>query len=132
MCFIQCAEPVCYGELLDELSKGILKGHDEFPKTVAAAYNLMLHTSHNLGYKKTRQRYRNGTRGSTPQNFVLAQKGNKGTINVSGGVPGKDRVLHEGIKCYACQEIGHYSSQCLSTEESKAGFELTQQNHLFD
>jgi len=78
MCFIQCADPGCYGELLDELSKGILKGHDEFPKTVAAAYNLMLHTSHNLGYKKTRQRYRNKTRGSTPQKFFFGAKRRQG------------------------------------------------------
>jgi len=133
MCFLQCVDPGCYSELLDELRKGVLKGRDEFPKTVAAAYNLMLHMSNIMGYRRTRTRFKNGNKSGAPQSFVLAQKGDKATNNKTDGGPGRDRVFYKGIKCYACQELGHYSSQCPVTKETsnnKVGFKLAQNNDV--
>jgi len=45
ICFIQQADENRYGELQEDLRKGIIKGQDEYLQTVADAYELLLKTS---------------------------------------------------------------------------------------
>jgi len=49
MCFLLRASVSKYSELFDDLRKGVFCGCDEYPKTVASAYELQLTTSKQLG-----------------------------------------------------------------------------------
>jgi len=51
MCFIQRADEGCYIELFEKLKKGVFERRDEYPKTIATAYELLLRTSKQIGYK---------------------------------------------------------------------------------
>jgi len=116
ICFLQRADENRYGELQDELKKRIIKGRDEYPQTVADAYDLLLKTSKQIGYKKNRFRTRNGQWNRNNQNFVFAQKVKKDEKSeediTEEAIAGTDGVIHKGVKCYSCQDIRHYSAQC--------------------
>ena len=44
MCFILREDEKRYGDLLEELRKGVYRGRDEYPNTVSDAYELLLWT----------------------------------------------------------------------------------------
>ena len=54
MCFILRADKIRYGDLLEELRKGVYRGRDEYPNTVSDAYELLLWTSQQIGYSQRR------------------------------------------------------------------------------
>jgi len=66
-----------YGELLDNLKKGMFVGRDEYPTTVTRAYDLLLHTSKKIGYRRNRSRYRQGQRNGGQSSFAFTQKADK-------------------------------------------------------
>ena len=37
MCFILRSDEICYGDLLEELRKGVYRGRDKYPTTVSDA-----------------------------------------------------------------------------------------------
>jgi len=128
MCFLQRADKGRYGELLDDLKKGMFVGRDEYPTTVARAYDLLLHTSKKIGYRRNRQRYSQGQRNGGQSSFAFTQKADKNANHKNEDVAGMDGVLHEGVRCYQCQRQGHYSSQCPDNEgKSKVGHTMSQQ-----
>ena len=49
ICFILRADEIRYGDLLEELRKGVYRGRDEYPTTVPNAYELLLWTSQQIG-----------------------------------------------------------------------------------
>ena len=52
LCFLLRSDESRYGELQNEIKKGIFRGRDEYPTTVEGAYDLMLKTSNQAGYKR--------------------------------------------------------------------------------
>jgi len=112
MCFLLRSDDTRYGELLDDLRRGVHRGRDEYPKTVTSAYELLLHTSRQKGYWRfPRGNRRFNNRNEMEQkdgHFTFTQKG-KTTPDV---VPGRDGMTHEDIRCYSCQAMRHYSGQC--------------------
>jgi len=102
MCFIQRADESRYGELLDDLHKGVHMGRNEYPKTVSSAYELLLRTFKQSGYRRGEgfgTKFREGTR-NNQQNFVLAQRGQRMTNEREDAVPGRNGVLFDNILCY--------------------------------
>jgi len=55
MCFLLRANESRYKDFLEEVKKGAPKGQDEYPMTVADAYQLLLRTSKLIGYKKSQR-----------------------------------------------------------------------------
>ena len=49
LCFILRADEIRYGDLLEELRKGVYRGRDEYSTTVPNAYELLLWTSQQIG-----------------------------------------------------------------------------------
>jgi len=45
MCFLLRADETRYDELLGDLRKGVLKGRDEYTKTVTETYELLIQMS---------------------------------------------------------------------------------------
>ena len=54
VCFILRADEIRYGDLLEELRKGVYRGRDKYPTTVSDAYELLLRTSQQIGYTQRR------------------------------------------------------------------------------
>jgi len=72
MCFVLHADEIHHGELQEELKCGVFKGKDEYPSTVSNAYELFLHTSHQIGVSHRRAtRMNNRFRRSNPQKIHL-------------------------------------------------------------
>ena len=131
---IQCADPVRYNELWKSLVDAANKGRDEYPKTRAAALDLLLKTSgetdslataHPGGQGNSRNSRRgNGRFGRGNRGFRGGQGGHqfyqgKGKGRNDQSVPsidehiaGNDGKIHEGVMCYSCNLFGHYSDQC--------------------
>jgi hypothetical protein len=47
----------------------------------------------------------------------------------SGPIPGTDGALHELIKCYNCQNQGHYAGACPQENREQVGVQLLQISH---
>ena len=114
MCFFIRADERRYGDLQEDLKKGVFRGRDEYPKTVSDAYQLLLRTSRQLGYqgsgrRNTGNRFRGN--GSNTNPVILVQNANT-SENASEPVPGNDGILHADILCYACRTMGHYAGNC--------------------
>ena len=52
ICFILRADEICYGDILEELRKGVYRGRDEYPTTVSDACELLLRTSQQIRYNQ--------------------------------------------------------------------------------
>ena len=55
MYFILRAYEIRYGDLLEELRKGLYRDWDEYPTTVPDAYELLLRTSQQIRYNQRRK-----------------------------------------------------------------------------
>jgi len=72
MCFTQWADATRYGDILEDLRRGVHRGHDEYPKTVAAAYALLIKASKMIGYRRSRSNNKGrSAHTNNIQNFVL-------------------------------------------------------------
>jgi len=102
------------------LKKNVFLERNEYPKTVATAYKVLLRTSHQIRYKRAMKA--NGRNGifSNPSksrgNFFFVQSGNKkgqkSTKNDKKCIADVDGVMHDMVHCYSCQTVGHYSKKC--------------------
>ena len=126
MCFFMHADERRYGELHEELKKGVFRGRDEYPVTVSDAYEFLIRTSRQIGYQRNHRmggnRFRGGRTGST-NNFMLVQNRNDPVP-----IPGNDGVLHEDITCYSCRSTGHYAGNCPNrgVQAPQTGMSFTQ------
>jgi len=137
ICFLLCNDESRYGRLLDDLEKSIFLGRDEYPKTIATTYELLLRTSCQVGYKRaSNANGRNGRFGNPSRsrgNFSFVQSGNKEgqkyTKNNKKCIAGVDGVMHDKVHCYSCQTMRHYSGQCsisIGTNFMSVGFTFLQ------
>ena len=146
MCFILREDEIRYGDILEELRKGVYRGRDEYPTTVPEAHKLLLRTSQKIGYNQRRtgqscHRTRTGGKG---EGFMFAQQGGRGGRGRCSGrgaelgnennqeeVAGRNVIFHGGVRCYSCQRHGHYSNQCpnqMGAILTQVGVDLTQRS----
>ena len=120
MCFILRADKSRYGDILEELRKGLYKGRGKYPNTVPDAYDIFMRKYQQIKYVKRwpgRSGYHTGDRGRA-EVFMFAQHGGCGgrggrrndTDQVA--VTVRNKILHKEIRCYSCQRNGHYLDQC--------------------
>ena len=90
-----------YGRLVQELANDYNKGRDDYPKSLTAAYELMLHDVRDQDSK--------------PQ-----PHGNDGLTfgTVAQGVPGTDTQPNPrpDITCNRCGKCGHFANKCAETQ----------------
>ena len=126
MCFILRADKIRYGDLLEELRKGVYIGRDKYTTTVPDAYELLIWTSQQIGYNQIRtgQSGHRTLTGGKGEGFMFAQRGirggrggrgergaERGNENNQEEVAGRDKIFHRGVRCYSFQRNGHYSDQ---------------------
>ena len=65
-----------YGELIEDMKKGVFRERDEYPTTVIAAYELLIRTSKQIGFIQRRiprqaSRFRNGRSNFFSRNVAI-------------------------------------------------------------
>ena len=105
---IRGADPTRYGTLITELANQFAMGKNDYPSDITAAYSML------VNYRTpTNSRPRNAAPAAT---VTTSSEASAMTFTQRGSVGGADGVTHEGITCYNCQLIGHYATQCPTTE----------------
>ena len=106
------AEPGRYRDLASNLKKGANLGRDEYSKSIARMYELMM--------KYTRDSSKIANRGGR-KGSVFVQTGSSEGDNEQDPIPGNDGVTHPKIVCFNCGQYRHYSSGCPSGNKKKNG-----------
>ena len=128
VCYILRSDTDRYGKLLEDLKSSANRGRDEYPVTLTDAFDLLVRESGEFDTKSYRRFNGRGDRGSRGRNYMLAQRGGRGSggrgsdndytfsrMNENSSseiVPGSDDLTHQGISCYGCSFLGHYRNQC--------------------
>ena len=106
------ADPARYGDLVSSLKRGANLGRDEYPRSIAEMYELMVKHSR----ESTRNANRGGRKGS-----IFVQTKNTEENSEQDAVAGSDGVMHLKIVCFNCGRYGHYSSSCPSEARRRSG-----------
>lgn len=127
ICFLARADETQYGSLMDDLKQSVIRGHDEYPTTLAGAYDLLVCTTRqgSMTYKLHNKRGQFGKNNS--RNFTFAQRSGD-TQRDTDLVPGTDGVTHPGITCYGCNKTGNYSGQFTEKNGTKRRGNMLAQN----
>ena len=86
-----------YSVICDDLNNSTLLGMDNYPKTPTSAYDVLCH------YKNPSPKHQ----AHTPPGVATSVHYNNADSRKT--VPGNDRRSFADVKCYLCQEMGHYS-----------------------
>ena len=117
-----------YKKLLSDLKNGSNISRDEYPITVAGAFDLLNRTSGQLDNSRNYgPRGQSGGARSNPDGTNFAQTGQSGNNDNGQGqsdpVQGTDGRSLPEIKCFNCNNRGHYSGQCPESDRRQgAGF----------
>ncbi len=88
-----------YGKLIEEIEHDFLKGNNDYPETPTEAYNLL------VNYRHFNPQKPNTNQVLDQVAFVTtAEEDDEGEIK-----PRKDKSR---IKCFGCNQCGHYKSEC--------------------
>ena len=110
---------------LQELHNQYLNKQDWYPSTLSKAYNVMLRrTGDRVQYIPTSDGLTFTTAGTTRTTTehdcgtTLATQGENShaTNNIIAGTDGR---IHENVKCYGCNNYGHYQSHCPQTTDTR-------------
>jgi hypothetical protein len=109
-----------YGKMLEDLENSYLQGRDECPRTMTAAYNLMVHWRNST--KVTESTGNPGGEGVAFTNVTADEDSKQGTALTTEGQLEKRDISH--ITCFNCGEKGHYSSDCSNPRRETASQHL--------
>jgi hypothetical protein len=95
-----------YGKMLEDLENSHLQGRDKSPRTLTAAYNLMVHWRNSI--KVTENTGNPGGEGVAFTNVTADEDSKQGMALTTEGQPEKRDISH--ITCFNCGDKGHYAS----------------------
>jgi hypothetical protein len=101
--FLSGSDRNIYGRMLDDLENAYLYGRDEYPRTLTAAYNLLVHWRNSM---KTTESTSNTMSEGVAFTNVAADEDNKQEMALTtNGQTEKRDISH--ITCFNCGEKGH-------------------------
>jgi hypothetical protein len=103
MSFLYAVDKFRYGNMLDELENDFTKGVDHYPDTITKAYTLV------VNFKCQQRQVGRLFNDSEAVSFT----------NVYGKRTAPPDIAT--VKCYCCQKMGHYTSDCPSTMPKMEG-----------
>ena len=112
-----------FGGLAQRLREGSYVSRDEYPKTVAGMYELMVKHAGHVANEQGQAGKRAG--------MMFAQKNLEEKSSGRTLVAGNDGKIHN-VECYNCRSFGHYASQCPEVSMTKnTGVDLLNKGVLF-
>ena len=97
----------------EELENQYTRGSDQYPNNIPAAYNMLLkykpqHPGKNDRRKGRRDVHYDGDEETGDQIEIPF-------LQADTGIPGSDGIFRKNIKCFSCNNMGHYASVCTET-----------------
>lgn len=117
VCFLMGSNNTIFGSLKTSLAESMNVGRNEYPTTLQSTYELLVNTEM-TNKKKTMNKKTWNNKKKSEINVSFAQ--------AKTPIPGKNGILHERVKCYKCNALGHYADNCPKMED-EAGEENTPQ-----
>ena len=108
---IRGADPTRFGTLICHLANQFANGMDEYPEDFGAAHSL-LESYSSPSNTRPRVPQQQATHAHAMSVAAPASEASAMTFAQQAAVPGTDGVTHEGITCYNCRSMGHYSDDC--------------------
>jgi hypothetical protein len=109
MSLIRASDQIRYRRLMDHLQNQFTMGYNNFPTNVTVAYNLI------INYRVTGQSIARIINDSEGVLFTTVEKG----VAFAMVKKVKEKCDYSKIKCFQCQQRGHFANHCPENEEDK-------------
>ncbi len=106
MCLVQRADDNRFGSLIKRLKASMDVGRNEYPTTVADAYDLLVRTANDVA-SRNNNNGRNNRQNNTRVMFAQQRTSNDTTL-----VPGTDGRVIPQVDCWNCLQPGHTMHNC--------------------
>ena len=120
---IRGADQTRFGTLQTTLENQFCNGKDEYPTDITSAYGMLAtyRTPSNAPRPHQNPHTRTSDDASTSTMATAPTSDSSGVTfaqRSTAGVPGTNGILHDGITCFRCNGVGHYSCDCPVDQEA--------------
>ena len=112
-CFLLGGREDAYGQLINDLENGYLRGHDDSPNDVVLAYDMMANYK---APKNNRNSNPRNPRQPVRQGLTFAQAAQSNQNSTTAGTYGI--LFPHVLRCFRCNKKGHYADRCPSASVS--------------
>ena len=110
-CFLLGGREDVYRQFVVDLENSYMRGHNDFTSDVVSTYDMMSNYKSPRNLRTSQRNFRSTNTFNRPLTFVqAAQSGGNGAQPQPQA--GTDGTLYPHVRCYRCNNKGHYSDRC--------------------